>query len=100
MKDIIIGSHVNMSGTELLVGSVKSALSFNANTFMFYTGAPQNTIRKDISLFKINESKENQNKLDSSNDEWNELINEAEEFNGMSVEEINEIEEREINDNE
>ena len=32
MKDIIIGSHVNMSGTELLVGSVKSALSFNAST--------------------------------------------------------------------
>ena len=36
-KDIIIGSHVNMSGSELLLGSVKQALSYGANTFMFYT---------------------------------------------------------------
>ena len=57
MKDIIIGSHVNMSGTELLVGSVKSALSFNANTFMFYTGAPQNTIRKPVELLRVEEAK-------------------------------------------
>lgn len=57
MKDIIIGSHVNMSGTELLVGSVKSALSFNANTFMFYTGAPQNTIRKPVESLRVEEAK-------------------------------------------
>lgn len=57
MKDIIIGSHVNMSGTELLVGSVKSALSFNANTFMFYTGAPQNTIRKPVEALRVEEAK-------------------------------------------
>ena len=55
---------------------------------------------KPLKENKINESKENQNKLDNSNDEWNELINEAEELNGMSLEEINEIEEREENDNE
>ena len=57
MKDVIIGSHVNMSGTELLVGSVKSALSFNANTFMFYTGAPQNTIRKPVEALRVEEAK-------------------------------------------
>lgn len=44
---MIIGSHVNFGGEQLL-GSAKQAVSFGANTFMFYTGAPQNTIRKDI----------------------------------------------------
>ena len=57
MKDIIIGCHVNMSGSELLLGSVKQALSYNANTFMFYTGAPQNTIRKPVSELRVEEAK-------------------------------------------
>lgn len=48
-----IGSHVGMSGKEMLLGSAKEAISYNANTFMFYTGAPQNTRRKDISELNI-----------------------------------------------
>ena len=44
---MIIGSHVSFKNDGLL-GSVKEALSYGANTFMFYTGAPQNTIRKAI----------------------------------------------------
>ena len=40
-----IGSHVSMSGKEMMLGSVKEALSYGANTFMLYTGAPQNTRR-------------------------------------------------------
>lgn len=44
-----IGSHVGMSGKEMMLGSVKEALSYGANTFMLYTGAPQNTRRKDVS---------------------------------------------------
>ena len=44
---MIIGSHVSF-GSEGLLTSVKEALSYNANTFMFYTGAPQNSIRKPI----------------------------------------------------
>ena len=48
-----IGSHVGMSGKEMLLGSAKEAVSYNANTFMFYTGAPQNTRRKDISELNI-----------------------------------------------
>lgn len=44
---MIIGSHVSF-GKEGLLGSVKEALSYGANTFMFYTGAPQNTLRKPI----------------------------------------------------
>ena len=44
---MIIGSHVNYQGEQLL-GCAKQAASYGANTFMFYTGAPQNTIRKSI----------------------------------------------------
>ena len=42
---LIIGSHVSFKKDTQLVGSVKEALSYGANTFMFYTGAPQNTNR-------------------------------------------------------
>ena len=38
-----LGSHVSMSGKEMLLGSAKEAVSYGADTFMFYTGAPQNT---------------------------------------------------------
>ena len=44
---MIIGSHVSF-GEEQLFGSLKEAISYNANALMFYTGAPQNTIRKPI----------------------------------------------------
>lgn len=44
-----LGSHVGMSGKTMFLGSVKEAISYDANTFMVYTGAPQNTRRKDIS---------------------------------------------------
>ena len=53
-----IGSHVGNSGDLMLEGSVKEALSYNANCFMVYLGPPQSTIRKDISRLKINEMKE------------------------------------------
>ncbi len=44
---LILGSHVNF-GSDQILGSTKQALSYGANTFMFYTGAPQNTIRKAL----------------------------------------------------
>ena len=47
-NDLIIGSHVGFSNKDQLLGSVREALSYNANTFMFYTGAPQNTKRLPI----------------------------------------------------
>ena len=47
-KELIIGSHVGFSNGNQLVGSVKEALSYGSNTFMFYTGAPQNTTRSPI----------------------------------------------------
>lgn len=52
-----IGSHVSMGGKEMLVGSVKEALSYNANAFMIYTGAPQNTRRRPTDQMKIEEAK-------------------------------------------
>ncbi len=45
---LYIGSHVGFNKGNQLVGSVKEALSYGANTFMFYTGAPQNTARSPI----------------------------------------------------
>ncbi len=50
---MILGSHVGMSGKEMLLGSAKEAVSYGADTFMFYTGAPQNTRRKEISELNI-----------------------------------------------
>lgn len=46
---ILLGSHVGMSGKEMFLGSAKEAVSYGANTLMLYTGAPQNTKRKDVS---------------------------------------------------
>src|SRR5574344_70145 len=66
--DLIIGSHVSFKSIDELVGSVKEALSYNVNAFMFYTGAPQNTVRKDISEEKIKEAlKLMDNKIDIKN---------------------------------
>lgn len=44
---LIIGSHVSFRNTQLY-GSLKEALSYGANTFMFYTGAPTNTKRSEL----------------------------------------------------
>ena len=45
---MLIGSHVSMSGKEMVLGSAKEAYSYGANVMMMYTGAPQNTRRKPI----------------------------------------------------
>ncbi|PFA62416.1 deoxyribonuclease IV [Bacillus sp. AFS015802] len=48
-----IGSHVSMSGKNMLLASSEEAVSYGANTFMIYTGAPQNTRRKKIEDLNI-----------------------------------------------
>ncbi len=48
-----VGSHVSMSGG--LLGAAKEAHSYGANTFMIYTGAPQNTRRSPIEKLKVQE---------------------------------------------
>lgn len=45
-----------MSGSKMMLGSVEDAISFGANTFMLYTGAPQNTKRKDLKELRIEEA--------------------------------------------
>lgn len=54
---VLLGSHVSMSAPHSVLGSVKEALSYNANTFMIYTGAPQNTRRRTLDTLKIDEAK-------------------------------------------
>lgn len=49
-----IGSHVSLSGG--LLGAAKEAVSYGANTFMVYTGAPQNTRRSPLEKLKIPEA--------------------------------------------
>ncbi|MFD1466175.1 deoxyribonuclease IV [Lapidilactobacillus mulanensis] len=53
--DLLIGSHVSMSGKKMLVGAVEEAQSYHANTMMIFTGAPQNTRRKSTDEMKIPE---------------------------------------------
>lgn len=53
MSDIKLGSHVGMSGKDMFLNSVREAVSYGANTFMVYTGAPQNTRRKEIPELNI-----------------------------------------------
>lgn len=51
MEELIIGSHVSFNNKDQLLGAVKEAVSYGSNTFMFYTGAPQNTRRSEINDF-------------------------------------------------
>lgn len=51
--NLLIGSHVSMSGKDGFLASVKEGLSYQANALMLYTGAPQNTIRKPLDEDKI-----------------------------------------------
>lgn len=57
IKMLIIGSHVSFGNNQLL-GAVEEALSYGANTFMFYTGAPTNTIRKKLDEVTIKKAQQ------------------------------------------
>ncbi len=52
MSDIKLGCHVGMAGKDMFLASAREAVSYGANVFMLYTGAPQNTRRKEI--FELN----------------------------------------------
>lgn len=53
MSHIKLGSHVGMAGKEMFLASVKEAQAYGANVLMLYTGAPQNTRRKEIKDLNI-----------------------------------------------
>lgn len=50
---MLLGSHVSMSGKKMLQGSAEEAHKYGESTFMIYTGAPQNTRRKNINDLNI-----------------------------------------------
>ncbi len=50
---MLLGSHVSMSGKNMLLAASEEAASYGATTFMIYTGAPQNTRRKPIEELNI-----------------------------------------------
>ncbi len=53
---LLIGCHVSFDKDKQLVKSTEEAISYGANTFMFYTGAPQNTNRSKIVQEKTEEA--------------------------------------------
>lgn len=53
---LLIGSHVKYNKDNQMVGSLEEALSYGASTFMFYTGAPQNTNRSGIDSTLVEEA--------------------------------------------
>lgn len=50
---LLLGSHVSMGGKTMLLRASEEAASYGANTFLIYTGAPQNSRRKPISDYNI-----------------------------------------------
>lgn len=56
-KTLYLGSHVGMNAPDYYLGSVKEALSYGSTTFMFYTGAPQNSFRKPLNELRIKEGR-------------------------------------------
>ncbi len=61
-----IGSHVSFRKDTQLLGSLDEALSYGSTTFMFYTGAPQNTNRIPLNsnLTKVAIGKMKENNID------------------------------------
>ena len=57
-NEILLGSHVLFGSPNYFVGSINEALNYGENTFMFYTGAPQNNIRVPLEKCKIDEGLE------------------------------------------
>ena len=50
---LLIGSHVSFDKDNQIYGSFMEAMSYGETTFMFYTGAPQNTRRSKINKDKV-----------------------------------------------
>ena len=68
---LLIGSHVKYNSVTQLLGSVKETLSYGATTFMFYTGAPQNTARSPINKSIVEDAKK---MMEESNIDINKVV--------------------------
>ncbi|SYV96123.1 putative endonuclease 4, partial [Mycoplasma putrefaciens] len=54
MNKPLLGCHVKMTKTNhYLVGSVYEAIGYKANTFMIFTGPPQNANKADLQALNI-----------------------------------------------
>jgi len=56
-----------MSGKDMLLRASREAASYGANTFLIYTGAPHNTLRKPIESLRIREGHEHMREHGISN---------------------------------
>lgn len=65
---LLIGSHVGFNKATQMLGSLEEALSYGATTFMFYTGAPQNTTRSQIDETLTEKAKQKMKELGIDND--------------------------------
>lgn len=87
--NLIIGSHVSFKSDKQLLGSVNEALNYGENTFMFYTGAPQNTIRSNINDNLTNKAlevmKENNINIDNVIVHAPYIVNLAKEDNDFAI---------------
>lgn len=54
---LFLGCHVGLKAPDYFLGSVREAIGYEANACMVYTGAPQNSKRKPVSQFKIQEAR-------------------------------------------
>ncbi len=64
-KNLLLGCHVSMNKPgKYLLGSLQEAIDANANTFMIFTGAPQNTRRTPVEELNIPEFQESLKKND------------------------------------
>jgi deoxyribonuclease-4 len=54
-SEIYLGSHISLGGPNYFVDTVNTAIRYGENTFMFYTGAPQNSVRVPLEKCKIPE---------------------------------------------
>ena len=68
---LYIGSHVGFNKDTQILGSLEEALSYNETTFMFYTGAPQNTNRSKINKEMVILAKK---KIDELNLDYSKII--------------------------
>ncbi len=57
MSELRIGSHVGLKAPDYFLGSIREAISYHANACMIYTGAPQNSKRKPVSAFKLEQAR-------------------------------------------
>jgi len=65
---LLIGCHVGFNKNTQMVGSAVEASSYGCNCFMFYTGAPQNTMRNPIDKSLVKDAIEvmDENNIDYS----------------------------------